>query len=431
MTIYNFANIFTEIIEAILLFKMYETFCGKNKRFSSALYIIGFAGLAVVINICNLFFNYGVLNAVGMAVAFLIPSFLFKGKLSIKIVVSFLTIALIGIIEIMVLFCITLFLRATVSTVVHTPLYRLLGIIVSKMLTLFIVNIICVKFRKERYYIGTSYWMLFLLMFTTSIIAVFLIFKLSFDNDNAFMQNLSILCSFGLLFSTYFALYLYDHIMKQAATIRNQEQYELHLKRQLKHLDDILITQKQLKKFKHDFDNFQIGLQSYIDNGDLYGANMYLNDLRKNVNLDECTVETGNPALDAILSTKIAIAKSKGIDVNTIIQIPEYISVAPADLCVIFGNSLDNAIEACERVQTKNKKIDITIICKDKAILCKIVNTAPKPTNSLIDTSKDDKQNHGFGLENIKTALSKYNAYPTIERSDTEFTLKFVIFINE
>ena len=158
---------------------------------------------------------------------------------------------------------------------------------------------------------------------------------------------------------------------------------------------------------------------------------MYLNDLRKNVNLDECTVETGNPALDAILSTKIAIAKSKGIDVNTIIQIPEYISVAPADLCVIFGNSLDNAIEACERVQTKNKKIGITIICKDKAILCKIVNTSPKPTNSLIDTSKDDKQNHGFGLENIKTALSKYNAYPTIERSDTEFTLKFVIFINE
>ena len=102
MTIYNFANIFTGIIEAILLFKMYETFCEKNKRFSSALYIIGFAGLAVVINICNLFFNYGVLNAVGMAVAFLIPSFLFKGKLSIKIVVSFLTIALIGIIEIMV-----------------------------------------------------------------------------------------------------------------------------------------------------------------------------------------------------------------------------------------------------------------------------------------------------------------------------------------
>ena len=71
------------------------------------------------------------------------------------------------------------------------------------------------------------------------------------------------------------------------------------------------------------------------------------------------------------------------------------------------------------------------IICKDKAVLCKIVNTAPKPVSSLLNTSKSDKQNHGFGLENIKMALSKYNANPTIERTDTEFTLKFVIFTKE
>lgn len=431
MTIYNFANIFTGFIEAILLFRMYETFFEKNKKFSALLYVIGFFEIVAAINFCNVLFKYGILNAVGMAVAFLIPSFLFKGKLSIKFIISFLTIVLIGITEIMVLFCITLFLNVTVSTVVHTPTYKLLGIAISKMLALLIVNIICVRFRKEKYYIGTSYWILFLLMFTTSIIAVFLIFKLSFDNSSVFMQNLAILCSFGLLFSTCFALYLYDHIVKQASKIKNQEQYEQHLKRQLKHLDDILITQKQIKKFKHDFNNFQIGLQSYIDNGDLNGADEYLSDLRKNINYAECMVETGNTALDAILNTKIAIAKSKGISVSMKIQIPEYISVAPADICTIFGNALDNAIEACDRLQTYNKEIRIAIICKGEAILCKIANTAPKPINSSFVTSKNDKKNHGYGLDNIKTTLSKYNAYPVIEHSDTEFVLKFVIFTNE
>lgn len=299
------------------------------------------------------------------------------------------------------------------------------------MLTLFVVNVVYVKLKKRNLYVGTSYWMLFLMMFATSIIAVFLIFKLSFDVEKIYMHNLSILCSFGLLFSTFFALYLYEHLGKQAETIRIQEQYERHLKMQLKHLDDILITQKQVKKFKHDFSNFQIGLQAYLDSGDLMGAGKYLKDLRVKMENSDNIIETGNTALDAILSTKIAIAESKNITVNTKIQIPEDISVDPIDMCIIFGNALDNAIEACDRAMAADKKIGITIICKDEVILCKIVNTAPKSENVLLNTSKLDKQNHGFGLENIRTALAKYNANPTIEKTDTEFTIKFVIFTKE
>lgn len=431
MTIYNIADILTGLVEAILLFRMYETFCEKKDRISVFWHIVSIIALACMINISNVLFNYGILNIVGMGIAFLIPSVLFKGKLSIKLMISILTIVLIGIMEIMILFIITMLYGVTVSTVVNTPLYRLLGIIVSKMLTLFIVNIIHIKLRKRSYYIGTSYWVLFLMMFLTSIIAVFLIFRLSLDVNRVYMHNLSVLCSFGLLFSTFFALYLYENIVRQANTIKIQEQYEQHLKTQLKHLDDILITQKQAKKFKHDFNNFQIGLQAYLDNNDIPGASKYLKDLREKTSTIDHIVETGNTALDAILSTKIAIAESKGITVSTKIQIPEEISVEPIDMCIIFGNALDNAIEACDRTDVENKIISITIICRDEAVLCKVVNTAPKSDNSLLKTSKSDKQNHGFGLENIKTALSKYNANPSIERTDTEFTLKFVIFTKQ
>lgn len=223
-------------------------------------------------------------------------------------------------------------------------------------------------------------------------------------------------------------MYLYEHLAKQTETIRSQEQYELHLKAQLKHLDDILITQKQIKKFKHDFNNYSIGLKAYISESNFQGAINYISELEEKFNHGEDIVETGNTALDAILSTKIAIAESKGISVNTKIQIPEDISVEPIDICVIFGNALDNAIEACERSNMSHKQISVTIICRDEAVLCKVVNTTSKPESSVLGTSKQDKQNHGFGLENIKTALAKYNASPSIERTDEEFTLKFVIF---
>ena len=183
-------------------------------------------------------------------------------------------------------------------------------------------------------------------MFTTSTIAIFLIFKLSFNVNKTYLHNLAILCSFGLLFSTFSALYLYEHLAEQAETIRNQEQYEQHLKTQLKHLDEILITQKQIKKFKHDYKNFLIGLQAYFDNNDITGASNYMKKLGEKKIGNSSVIETGNIALDAILSTKIAIAESKKITVNTKIQIPEDMPIDPTDICVIFGNALDNAIEA-------------------------------------------------------------------------------------
>lgn len=276
---------------------------------------------------------------------------------------------------------------------------------------------------------GTSYWILFFVMFLTSVATVFLIFKLSYNTAQSYMYDLSVLCSFGLMLSTVFALYLYEYLTRQAETIRNQEQYEQQLKTQLKHIDDILATQRQMKKFKHDFNNYIIGLKSYINNNDFKGASDYIGTLGKKFNCEK-DIETGNTAFDAILSTKIAIARSKKITVNTKIQIPEHISVDPTDICIIFGNAIDNAIEACDRSELNDKEIDISILCKGEAVLCKISNTTPPPDNLTLGTSKTDKSNHGFGLENIKTALAKYNASPNIEITDTRFILKFVIFIN-
>lgn len=431
MTIYNVADMLTGLIEAIMMFSLFETFCTRRDALPKWSYGAGVIFLTVLINISNIVFRYELWNAVGMFAAFLLTSCLYKGSLPVKIIISILNFLLIGTIEIIVLFGITLIYDVGVADAINIPSYRLLGIIISKTLALLAAIVIRLKYKDKRLMLKPTGWLLFIVMFSTSLVAVFLIFRLSFDIDSEFMYNLSVLCSLGLLLSTFFALYLYEHLAKQAEMIRNQEQYEQHLKMQLKHLDEILITQKQIKKFKHDFNNYTIGLQAYIDDHDFQGANEYINKLKETFAPGEDIVETGNTALDAILSTKIAIAKSKGIAVDTKIQIPEKLSVDPIDICIIFGNSLDNAIEACERSCLADRKISITILCKDEAVFCKIVNTAPKPKNSLLHTSKADKKNHGFGLENIRTALSKYNGVPGIERTDTEFVLKFVIFTEE
>lgn len=432
MTIFEAADFLTGVFEAIMVFMLFETFCLKRDNIPSWIYGIGIFFLMILINISNGVFSYGILNAVGMSLSFFCMSFLYKGNIPLKAVISVLAFLLIVIVEIIVLFGISLIGNITVAEAVNNPSYRLFGIIVSKMLTFFIVNVISIKFKKRNFMLKTSYWILFLFMFATSIVTVFLIFKLSYNEGEAYMYNLSVLCSFGLLFSTFFSLYLYEHLAKQADIIRSQQQYEQDLKTQLKHLDEILITQNQIKKFKHDFTNYTIGLKAYLDKNDCTNALEYVNNLDNMFHSGNHSIETGNTALDAVLSTKKAIAESKNIDFTSKIQIPEHLAIDSIDMCVIFGNALDNAIEACEKNKNTDKKIDVTLICRDETVFCRIINTAPpRNRNIFMTTSKPDKKNHGFGLENIKTTLAKYDSEPIIEYTDTEFILKFVIFTKQ
>lgn len=428
MTIYNIADILTGFVEAVMMFMLYNTFCKKRECLSSRIYGVGVLALTLLINISNNFFSIGIFNVIGMIGSFFAMSFLYKGNVSVKAIISILNYLLIIIVEIVVLFAITIIFNVTVSDVVNNKQYRLLGIIVSKTLTLLVINVIRLCFRNKPSYMGTSYWILFFFMFAGSTITVFLIFKLSYGISGTYMYNLSIICSFCLLLSTFFALYLYERLAKQSEMIRVQQQYEQHLKEQIKHLDEIVVTQNQIKKFKHDFLNYEIGLKSYLDNKDCDGAMNYLNNLSGNFSVCENIIETGNTALDAILSAKKAIAKSKDILFTTQIQIPQKLDVAAADMCIIFGNAIDNAIEACEKIKNRNKKIDLTLMCQDKRVFCKITNTTAKRTKNVFKTSKSDTQNHGFGLDNIRTTLAKYNSEPTITQTDNEFVLKFIIF---
>lgn len=428
MSLYNIAYVATGLFESIMIFSIFDTFFERKYSSYQWLYLISIFVLTGMINISNILSNNGIMNAVGMSLSFFTMSFLYNGNIPVKAVMSVLSFSLIGIIEILVLFLITVVFGLSVNDALSIQSYVLLGIIVSKMFTFMLVNILRIKFRQNSFVFKTSYWVLFILIFSTSIIAVFLIFRLSFNVQARYLYNLSVICSIGLLFTTLFALYLYEHLANQSETIRKQQQYQQYLNTQIKHVDDILIGQKQLRKFKHDFINYEIGLKAYLDNDDCDGAKEYLNNLSKGITSVENMIETGNIAFDAIINTKKAIAESKGIDFSVQIQLPAQLNIAPEDICIIFGNAMDNAIEACEKIPTKHRKIELTTIYRDGQLFCKVFNSSNSADNNM-KTTKKDKENHGLGLDNIRATLGKYGSEPEISFVNDGFVLKFVVFV--
>ena len=150
--------------------------------------------------------------------------------------------------------------------------------------------------------------------------------------------------------------------------------------------------------------------------------------LLQNLQTPSARIKTGNSALDAILSTKKALAESKGITVNMDVQISNRLPLEPVDVCVIFGNALDNAIEACDRLTEGEKRIQLMLVQREGKLLCHLINTALGDNLNVHITSKLDKENHGFGFVNLKEALEKYGSEPVINYKDGRFSLKFIVY---
>ncbi len=427
MNIYSFADTMTCFIESYAMIIMLETFC-KQRRYSNIwVYRLGFVLLSIMFCISNEKFGSGILNSVGMSFSvFIISSLLYKGSIPVKLLVSVLGFLFIVAVELIVLFLITIVYGITVNDVVNTPMYKLLGIIVSKMITVLIVHLIKNKFKSKELNLSTPHWIVFLMIFANSIIAVFLIFKLSYDIKVAYLYNLSMICSFGLMFCTIATLFLYEMLTNQANEINNQKRIREHTEFQQKHIKEITMTQRQQARFRHNITDHLAMLKSYFESGDNQTGIEYIESIHKQIKSTRDITYSGNAALDMILNYKIAIAEEQKIKFKHEIQVPVDFGMTDEDICVVFGNALDNAIEACCKLDDMEKTIVFKLFFTKDALLCKIVNSSPEVQNIEV-TSKADKDNHGLGIKSMRMSLKNYDSIPHMEYSDGKFTLKFAI----
>lgn len=434
MTVFDFAYALTPFIEALMFFMLFEAFLKRREEWPGWCYGVGGLTLATLIALSNYILLFSFSNAVFITCSSIIVSrILYRGLWKRLLFLSILGSLIVGITEIIVLQLITFIFSITVDEAIEIAEYRFLGIVVSKLLGLAVCNGIRIKNipAHKQYQEKKSYWILFILLFTGSLVAVFLIFKLTYEIGTTVYNGLAVFSAFALFFGTIFALYLYERLGRQSVLLREQEQYEQHLKSQLKHLDELLIKQKALRGFKHDVFNQLVALKGYFANGDAAGGMRHVDSLLQRVSDIEAVIDTGNIALDAVLSTKQTIAEHKGIVFEHHIRIAENLTIDPVDLCVIFGNALDNAIEACDRLETADKRIVLDLRQEDSTLFCQLANTAPPSGDHSLATSKTDKDNHGFGFANLTASLEKYGGAPLVVREKDWFTLSFMLFMSD
>lgn len=111
------------------------------------------------------------------------------------------------------------------------------------------------------------------------------------------------------------------------------------------HYAEVENMYRQMRGWRHDYRNHIQTLKAYAAEGDMEAIKSYLDKLDTDLATVDTVIKTGNRMADAILNSKISLARSKNINVTADAHIPVALSMSELDLCVIIGNLFDNAIE--------------------------------------------------------------------------------------
>lgn len=195
------------------------------------------------------------------------------------------------------------------------------------------------------------------------------------------------------------------------------------------HYQEVETMYKKMRGWRHDYKNHIQTMKVLADKGDLEAIKEYLNKLEDDLSTVDMVVKTGNAMADAILNSKISLAKSKGINVKVDAHVPVKLKMSELDLCVILGNLFDNAIEASMSLPEEERLIRVYMVMKNTQLYISFTNfTAVKKQikqSNLFKTTKGD--GHGFGLIRIDGIIEKLDGYLSRNSEDGAFTTEILI----
>ena len=175
------------------------------------------------------------------------------------------------------------------------------------------------------------------------------------------------------------------------------------------------------RKSTHEFERHIQVLRDLLDRKEYETAQDYIRQLQADRTLKVFSIASNNPVIDVVLNQKHQVAQENGIKMRVKVNDLSTVSIKTNKLVVLLSNLLDNAIEACLKIE-QNKEI-VCCILKEDSVYISIRNTSPPVTiiNGEIPTTKQDATEHGYGQQAVKYILDQLEAEYTFAYNDGWF----------
>ena len=378
--------------------------------------IVNFEGLAIFFPILTLY---------------LYSHFFLRGHFLEKIFVSFLAIVSIIIINSTIAILTNIIFKVPLKELIYSKnIFRFITIILTKII-FFCTTQAIIKLKKFYKYNNLNFkeWILLLfspiisIFFCTQIIDIVL--ESGFLGEKLYNFLFFTICIVLVNILNY---YLFLRITNNRKATEELEFLKYQLYYQQKNIENIKTTYNDLQLLRHDMQNNIFCISALLEQKEYEKAYKYLSDLSGKIDNTNLFAKTNNKAIDCILNLKIQSAKKLKIKFMYDIA-PNINTYNEVDFCILLANLLDNAIEACQKIDDKERSISLTI--KNNNFITILVKNTVKDSvlknNPHLNTIKEDLSSHGFGTLSIRSIVKKYNGYLNYYEQDGKFCCQTIL----
>lgn len=339
-----------------------------------------------------------------------------RGKKSVLEVCSLYVVWLI--IEIMISFCVNILPLEEIHS-------NMAGNVISKIVMIIGVYVFSIIWKKTdnnlipaKYYVG-----LLFVPIGSIYIAVNEFYSIN-DIKEVFPSviTFSILLLFNIIILEIYSKISENFIMEKEKAVYTQQMNIMAI-----NTEEQKKVMENFHREKHDWINELIVLKNEIEYENKAAVLQNIDRIIQNCQSGEIVSDTGNKCIDALINTKYATAKEKGIEFILKIFIPEELPINQCDIGIVLGNALDNAIEATEKSKSSAKKIEIAMGIKKEALILVVkiplAGSLKKDKDGKLLSTKEDSKKHGYGINSIIRVARKYNGDVIIEDEEGQFVI--------
>lgn len=269
-----------------------------------------------------------------------------------------------------------------------------------------------------------------------SIYIMSVIFMLAYNTKSNFAEISSLFAVWVLLFINGLIFYIYIKLTEILYVRKINLAYERQLELYERHQKEIEVSISRVREVRHNMKNHFISIIGYVDKGEYGELKKFINEVMDEGNLSLSTIaNSGYIVVDSLVEYWGRVAENKEIEFKTELRIPAEMPFKGADISLILGNLLENAVEGTSKVEGR-KYIRLKMKYDRSNLLIVVENNyigkLKKVKGRELLTTKKDVVNHGIGLISVERAIRKYQGMMFIDdRVPRRFLIRIVLYGNE
>ncbi|MBP1925462.1 signal transduction histidine kinase [Sedimentibacter acidaminivorans] len=422
---YEFSMLCTYIFEALIVNLLFAVvFIKKYGNIKHYTILFSSYGTITIIHT----FNSTLLNLSAFIIfTFFISLILYEGKFSKKVYYTMFLILIMTVTEVIALFILKILFKNLTLSMQEIIILA----IISKTMMFLLVKSFCNNLNKNTNKIPEDKFLALLLISATIVTVLYMFISITSNIKIDTNKSIAALISaIGLMFSSMLIFYIFEQSIKEQTNLKEFALLKQKSELDMKHYKILKENYDNVKIIEHDIKKHIRLIDEFAKIGNNLEIIKYIENFNEDMQYFSLKPISKNKALDIVLNEKMQIAQNKDIKFTFHIQNVNLEFINDIDICTIFSNILDNALESCEKSENKEIILEIYMV-NGKFITIELANSCyidPVIQDGELITSKFNLSDHGFGMKSIVKTVKKYKGQVFYFYNNEE--LKFITNIS-